>query len=65
MLMAGKIQILQGLSALLTANRRQLSLADCAGFHVMRQMGLSTVFTLDPHFREQEITVTPLGDRMP
>jgi predicted nucleic acid-binding protein len=54
----------QGLNALLAANRRQLSLVDCTSFQVMRQMGLSTVFTFDPHFGEQGFTVTPPGDHV-
>jgi len=49
----------QGLSALLAANRRQLSLVDCTSFVIMRQMGLDTVFTFDPHFREQGFTLIP------
>lgn len=51
----------QGLSALLAANRRQLSLVDCTSFVIMRQMGLDTVFTFDPHFREQGFMVVPTG----
>jgi predicted nucleic acid-binding protein len=43
----------QGMSAILVANRRDLSLVDCTGFEIMRQNGLDTVFTFDPHFGEQ------------
>ena len=41
------------ISALLTANRRQLSLVDCASFEVMRSLGLTIAFTFDPHFAQQ------------
>jgi len=41
----------QGMSALLAANRRSLSLVDCTSFEVMRQAGLDTAFTFDPHFQ--------------
>jgi len=49
----------QGLSALLAANRRDLSLVDCTSFEIMRQIGLDEVFTFDPHFREQGFKVIP------
>ena len=49
----------QGMSALLVANRRDLSLVDCTSFEIMRQMGLETAFTFDPHFREQGFKVLP------
>jgi predicted nucleic acid-binding protein len=49
----------QGMSALLVANRRELSLVDCTSFDVMRQSGLDTAFTFDPHFREQGFIVQP------
>jgi uncharacterized protein len=49
----------QGMSALLAANRRDLSLVDCTSFEIMRQIGLETVFTFDPHFREQGFIVIP------
>lgn len=49
----------QGVSALLAANRRNLSLTDCTSFEIMRQAGLDTVFTFDPHFGEQGFTVVP------
>jgi predicted nucleic acid-binding protein len=47
-------------SALLAANRRSLSLVDCASFETMRQLGLSHAFTLDGHFKEQGFEVIPL-----
>ena len=47
------------MSALLAANRRDLSLVDCTSFEIMRQIGLENVFTFDPHYREQGFTVIP------
>jgi predicted nucleic acid-binding protein len=47
----------QGMSALLIANRRDLSLVDCTSFEIMRQNGLNAVFTFDPHFGEQGFNV--------
>lgn len=49
----------QGMSILLAANRRNLSLVDCTSFIIMRQMGLDEVFTYDPHFGEQGFKVIP------
>lgn len=49
----------QGMSALLVANRRNLSLVDCTSFEIMRFMGLDTAFTFDPHFSEQGFGVVP------
>jgi predicted nucleic acid-binding protein len=45
--------------ALLTANRRQLSLVDCTSFDVMRRLGIRTAFTLDEHFAEQGFECLP------
>jgi len=39
-------------ASLLAANRRQLSLVDCASFTVMRRLGVRRVFAFDPHFQE-------------
>ncbi len=47
----------QAMSALLTANRRSLSLVDCASFETMRYLGISQVFTFDSHFKEQGFEV--------
>jgi uncharacterized protein len=47
------------LAALLAANRRDLSLVDCASFIVMRELGVETAFAFDPHFAEQGFTVIP------
>lgn len=42
-----------GVSALLAASRRRLSLVDCVSFETMRTLGIKTVFAFDPHFTEQ------------
>ena len=49
----------QGMSALLAANRRSLSLVDCTSFEVMRRVGMDTAFTFDPHFPELGFKVIP------
>jgi predicted nucleic acid-binding protein len=46
-------------AALLTANRRDLSLVDCTSFLIMRRLGITRAFTLDDHFREQGFEVVP------
>lgn len=43
----------QGVSAVLTANRRRLSLVDCVSFVVCRRLSIDRVFAFDPHFSEQ------------
>jgi predicted nucleic acid-binding protein len=48
-----------GVSALLAASRRNLSLVDCVSFEVMRTLGIKVVFTFDPHFREQGFSINP------
>jgi predicted nucleic acid-binding protein len=48
-----------GISALLIADRRQLSLVDCTSFETMRRLALPRAFTFDPHFAEQGFAVTP------
>jgi predicted nucleic acid-binding protein len=40
------------MAAVLAANRRGLSLVDCASFETMRRLGIRTAFTFDPHFAE-------------
>src|SRR3990170_8810823 len=40
-------------SLVLTANRWDLSLVDCASFDTMRRLAIETAFTFDPHFSEQ------------
>jgi predicted nucleic acid-binding protein len=48
-----------GVSALLTAHRRRLSLVDCTSFETMRQLGIQRAFTLDQHFSEQGFDCLP------
>ena len=48
-----------GIAALLTANRRQLSLVDCISFEMMRRLGIKTAFTHDRHFAEQGFECLP------
>ncbi|MCX6372920.1 MAG: PIN domain-containing protein [Actinobacteria bacterium] len=45
-----------GLSLVLMAARRHLSLVDCVSFTVMRRMGIRKYLGLDPHFEEQGFT---------
>lgn len=49
----------QAMSALLAANRRDLSLVDCTSFEIMRTTGSETAFTFDLHFHEQGFEVIP------
>lgn len=42
-----------GITALLIAARRRLSLVDCVSFDTMRRLGIKTAFTFDRHFAEQ------------
>ncbi len=48
-----------GVSALLTASRRKLSLVDCVGFEIMRRLGIKTAFAFDPDFEEQGYKCIP------
>lgn len=48
-----------GMSALLAANRRDLSLVDCTSFELMRQKGIGRVFSFDRHFNDQGFEVIP------
>lgn len=48
-----------GVTALLTANRRQLSLVDCVSFLVMRQLTLKTAFAFDRDFNAQGFETLP------
>jgi predicted nucleic acid-binding protein len=41
------------LAAVLTADRKNLSLVDCSSFHVMRETGVRRAFVFDRHFAEQ------------
>jgi predicted nucleic acid-binding protein len=40
------------ISAVLAANRRGLSLVDCASLETMRRLGIRAIFAFDPHFTE-------------
>ncbi|HEV8239537.1 MAG TPA: PIN domain-containing protein [Thermoanaerobaculia bacterium] len=40
-------------AVLVAANRRSLSLVDCASFETMRRRGLTQAFAFDQHFAEQ------------
>lgn len=48
-----------GVSAVLSANRRDLTLVDCTSFHIMRQLGLKRALAVDEHFAEHEFEVLP------
>ncbi len=48
-----------GMTALLVADRRQLSLTDCVSFQVMRRLGISRAFAFDAHFAEQGFESIP------
>lgn len=42
-----------GVTGVLTAMRKKLSLVDCVSFDIMRKLGIKKVFAFDPHFKEQ------------
>jgi len=44
---------------MLAADRRKLSLVDCVSFETMRLLGITTVLTLDKHFKEQGFICLP------
>ena len=48
-----------GVSALITAGRRRLSLVDCTSFETMRRVGTQRAFTFDQHFAEQGFACLP------
>lgn len=48
-----------GVSALLIAGRRDLSLVDCVSFETMRRLGMGTAFAFDRHFTEQGFATIP------
>ena len=48
-----------GVSALLSASRRNLSFVDCVSFEIMRVSGIKNAFTFDSHFSEQGFSVIP------
>ncbi|MBE2220215.1 MAG: type II toxin-antitoxin system VapC family toxin [Anaerolineae bacterium] len=45
-----------GMSFMLAANRRQLSLVDCVSFATMRELNIEHYFAFDQHFDEQGFT---------
>lgn len=49
----------EAMSALLVANRKDLSLVDCSSFITMRRLGLRVAFAFDRHFAEQGFGLTP------
>jgi predicted nucleic acid-binding protein len=46
-------------AGVLAAQKRDLSLVDCASFAAMRRLGLRRAFTFDPHFAEQGFELLP------
>lgn len=48
-----------GVSALITAGRRRLSLVDCTSFETMRRLGAQLAFTFDQHYAEQSFDCLP------
>lgn len=48
-----------GLAAMLTANRKELSLVDCVSFEVMRRRDVTQALALDADFADQGFTVVP------
>ena len=48
-----------GVSALLSASRRNLSLVDCVSFEMMRTLEIKTAIAFDPHFKEQGFNMLP------
>jgi predicted nucleic acid-binding protein len=48
-----------GHAAMLTANRKELSLVDCVSFEIMRRRDVATAFALDADFAAQGFSVVP------
>ncbi len=48
-----------GVSALLAASKRKLSLVDCVSFETMRSFGIKTAFAFDLHFADQGFNRIP------
>ena len=48
-----------GVTGLLAAGRKRLSLVDCVSFALMRQLGIKAVFAFGKHFREQGFQCVP------
>ena len=47
------------MTALLIAQRRDLSLVDCVSFEAMRRLAAERAFAFDRHFRQQGFAVIP------
>jgi len=54
-----EVNHLSGITALIAANRRKLSLVDCISFITMRKLGIKRAFTFDKHFKEQGFECVP------
>lgn len=48
-----------GISTVLSAGKKKVSLVDFVSFDVMRRLGIKTAFTFDKHFKEQGFTCVP------
>ena len=48
-----------GMSSVLAAGRRALSLVDCVSFAAMNDLGIRDAFTFDGHFSEQGFACLP------
>ncbi len=48
-----------GMTGLLTAARKRLSLVDCVSFDCMRRLGAKKAFVFDRHFKEQGFECLP------
>jgi len=55
----GESDFRNGLSGLVAASRRKLSLADGVSFVIMRRRGIRCAFCFDRHFAEQGFEVLP------
>jgi predicted nucleic acid-binding protein len=51
------------MDAVIVADRRGLSLVDCASFVVMRRLALRTAFAFDPDFDQQGFASPEIGPR--
>lgn len=49
----------RGMSALLAARNRKVSLTDWTSFEVMRDRGIDRAFAFDPHFRRRGFRLLP------
>jgi predicted nucleic acid-binding protein len=50
---------LAGITAVVSAGSRRLSLVDCVSFELMRRERIDTAFAFDRHFAEQGFTTIP------